>query len=139
MKNMITKGITLICGLLLAGTTAAQNDAGIATGTFQVSGNCGMCKKTIENAALINGVKTAQWNEKSKVLTVKYNRSKTTSDEVLRKVASAGYDNVRYVAPDQAYHRLHGCCQYERQQSKENNAVSNANHQETIPQTRKLK
>jgi hypothetical protein len=130
MKKMITRGLTLISGLLWSFAYTGQSATGVVTETFQVSGNCGMCKKTIETAAAVKGVKTAHWNESSKVLTLKYDRSKTSASDVLRKVAYAGYDNEKYLAPDKAYQSLHGCCQYDRQlPKKENVANTHASHQ----------
>ena len=134
MKKTITKGLTLLSGMLCASSHLAQNATGIITETFQVSGNCGMCRKTIEAAAAIKGVKTAQWSEDSKVLTLKYDRSKTTSSDVLRKIAYAGYDNEKYLAPDLAYQSLHGCCQYERHLPKPENPANTHTGQQQAEQ-----
>jgi hypothetical protein len=135
MKNLITRAFTLISGLLYTSAFTGQNNSGIATETFTVSGNCGMCKKTIENAAAIKGVKTAQWSETTKMLTLKYDRAKTTPADVLRKVAYAGYDNEKYLAPEKAYKSLHGCCQYEREIKKEKQSNSHASHQKQYQQS----
>jgi hypothetical protein len=40
--------------------------------------------------------------------------TRTDVDAVLQRIAHAGYDNERYLAPDAAYAALPGCCQYER-------------------------
>jgi hypothetical protein len=105
--------LTIISGLFLSNGIKAQKPA-IETGTFNVSGNCGMCKKTIEKAATIKGVRSASWDESVKVLTLKYDRHKINPEQALRAVAYAGYDNEKYVAPEQAYNNLSGCCQYDR-------------------------
>lgn len=42
------------------------------TEEIKVWGNCGMCKKTIEAAAIKAGAKTANWNKDSKVLNVEF-------------------------------------------------------------------
>ena len=84
------------------------------TATFAVLGNCGMCKKTIEKAALKAGVKTAFWDVDKDALTVTFDPAAASVDGVQKSVAQAGYDNAGYKAPDDAYNGLHGCCQYDR-------------------------
>lgn len=84
------------------------------TATLAVSGNCGMCKKNIETAASKKGVSAGTWSEATKVLTITYNTKKTTQDEILKRIAYAGYDNEKFLAPDAAYNKLHECCQYQR-------------------------
>jgi hypothetical protein len=84
------------------------------TETLTVYGNCGMCKTTIEKAATEKKVSEAAWDKESHKLTLTYDSEKTTSDALLKKVAYAGYDNEKYLAPLDAYNRLPGCCRYER-------------------------
>ena len=84
------------------------------TQSLKVSGNCGMCKKTIETAANRKGSVNAAWDENKHLLTLTYDSTKTTPEEVLKRVAYAGYDNEKFLAPDEVYSMLHGCCQYER-------------------------
>lgn len=101
-------------------TSVSQNNqSGLKTETFKVSGNCGICKSTIEKAAVVSGVSDAKWETETKVLTISYDPSLTTSDSVLRLVADAGYDNVKYSAKDETYDALPGCCKYERNNEKE--------------------
>lgn len=93
---------------------AGDTKTGVTTETFKVSGNCGMCKNTIEKAAKVKGVSKADWNIETKVLTLKYDPSVVTSDAVLQRVADAGYDNEKFKATDKSYKSLDGCCQYDR-------------------------
>ena len=86
---------------------------------FDVSGNCGMCKKTIEKAAKDAGATFAEWNQETKRLAVKYGRQ-TDLLKIQRKIAEAGYDNAGARASDEAYNQLHACCQYDRAPRKEN-------------------
>jgi hypothetical protein len=121
-----------IAGLTTAFHASAQKGDALTTQTFDVRGNCEMCKKTIEAAANKKGVKTANWNAETKVLEVTYNNSKTSSSEILRAVAYAGYDNSTYLAPENAYKSLAGCCQYKREQSQPlAQSNSHANHKPT--------
>lgn len=94
---------------------------------YKVAGNCGMCEKIIEKAAKINGVTSADWNMNSKILSITYSSKKTSADAILKKVAYAGYDNEKYLAPDEAYSKLHECCKYERTRKKEGPATEHKN------------
>ncbi|MFN0033642.1 MAG: heavy-metal-associated domain-containing protein [Saprospiraceae bacterium] len=87
------------------------------TAQFQVWGNCGMCKKTIEKAAKsVTGVETAEWNVETHQFSVAFNSAKTSVDKVHQAIAAAGYDTDLVKGNDAAYNKLHGCCQYERRQ-----------------------
>ncbi len=111
-----TPKLTLLIAALstIFSTGFSQKIKNEAKATLKVSGNCGMCEKTIEGAANKKGVVIAQWDENTKLLTVNYNSKKTTTDEILKRVAYAGYDNEKFLAPDKAYAKLPGCCKYER-------------------------
>ena len=84
------------------------------TETFNVSGNCGMCKATIEKAAKAAGATYALWDVDKKMLTVKYSSSSTSTAKIQEKIAEVGYDNVGFKGNDAAYDKLHSCCKYER-------------------------
>ena len=51
--------------------------------------------------------------------TLSYDSKKTNQDEILKRIALAGYDSEKYLAPDAVYNNLHGCCQYDRVFNKE--------------------
>ena len=82
--------------------------------TIPVSGNCGMCKNKIEKAAKGAGAAEAKWDVEAKSLTVKYNSSTTNAAKIQDAVAAAGYDTRDVKTTDEAYNKLHGCCQYDR-------------------------
>lgn len=82
--------------------------------TVQVWGNCGMCKKTIEKAATTAGAAAVNWDTETKILTVSYDAKKTSNKKIQQAIAASGYDTRDVTAPDEAYNKLHGCCQYER-------------------------
>lgn len=85
-----------------------------STETFKVSGNCGMCKSTIEKAAKAAGAKEANWDKDAKEITVTYTSSTTNAAKIQQKIANAGYDNVGFKSTLEAYSKLPGCCKYER-------------------------
>ncbi len=79
-----------------------------------VSGNCGMCKGNIERAAKKAHVTFADWNKDTKMLTVKYNAKQTQAVAIQQAIADAGYDTRDIRGNDEAYKKLHECCQYDR-------------------------
>lgn len=79
-----------------------------------VSGNCGMCKKTIETAAKKGGAQTALWSTTDKMLKVSFNSKKTSLARIQEAVAKSGYDTRDVKANDKDYAQLHSCCQYDR-------------------------
>jgi len=84
----------------------------IVTDTIHVDGNCNMCKERIENAALIKGVKKAEWNKQNDLLIVIYDSSKTTVELIQKSIAEAGHDTPLFKASDDVYNRLPKCCLY---------------------------
>ncbi len=113
MKNF---RITLAALALLfwAANSAQAQTSKMTTTTVHVYGNCGMCEKTIEGAAYKKGEAEADWNKTTKEAVITYDASKTTLDDVLKRIADSGYDNEKYRAPDKVYNKLHSCCKYER-------------------------
>lgn len=84
------------------------------TETVKIYGNCGMCENTIEKAGNVKKVAKVDWNQETKMATLTYDATKTNQDEILKRIAAAGYDNDKFLAPDEVYDNLHGCCQYDR-------------------------
>ena len=95
-----------------AQSNSASKVAATKTETLKVSGNCDMCKGRIEKAAKLDGVSKAEWDTKSKVLSVTYDPAKTNIDQIGKKVAAVGHDNEKVKADDKAYSSLPGCCKY---------------------------
>jgi len=126
MKLMLLAFLTVI-------TTAAF--AHEKTDTVKVYGKCEMCKARIEKAALaVDGVKKADWNVDTKILTVTYNGDKTSLDDIQKKIAAVGHDTEKIAAEDAVYKKLPGCCRYDRNkastktQVKSNDGHSGHNH-----------
>lgn len=82
--------------------------------TVKIYGNCGMCESAIEKAGNVKKVAAVEWNKDSKMATLTYDSVKTNQDEILRRIALAGYDSEHFFAPDEAYAKLPACCHYER-------------------------
>ncbi len=82
------------------------------TETIKVSGKCESCKARIEKAAKVEGVTKADWNIKTKLLTLVYDPSKVKTDDIQKRLAAVGHDTPKYKATDKAYAGLPGCCKY---------------------------
>ena len=82
---------------------------------FEVIGNCEICKKRIEKAALsLKGVKMATWDIPSNILSVTYNPNKILLNKIQSAIANVGHDTPLFRAPDDVYNELPMCCIYER-------------------------
>lgn len=100
--------------MLLTITFTSAQIKNAKTETVKIYGNCGMCKTTIEKAANLKNIAAVDWNKDTKMATLKYDATKTNQDEILKRVALVGYDSDKFLAPNDVYANLHGCCQYDR-------------------------
>jgi copper chaperone CopZ len=105
--------ITSLSEILIAQTTTGTSGKQ-KTETFKVWGNCNMCKTRIEKAVKAEGAASADWNTKTKLLTVTFDPAKTSVDAFSKKLATVGHDTEKYRADDKAYDALDSCCKYER-------------------------
>ncbi|WP_430896901.1 MULTISPECIES: heavy-metal-associated domain-containing protein [unclassified Paraflavitalea] len=96
--------------------------------TIPVSGNCGMCKNTIEKAAKSAGATTATWDKNTKKLNVTYSAS-TNAEKIQKAVAAAGYDTRDFKANDAAYEKLPSCCHYDRSGNASKADAKHDNHE----------
>ena len=85
--------------------------------SFGVRGNCGMCKTTIQKAALsVDGVEEASWDMQTKVLDIRTNSNlDSITIKIHNAVAKSGYDTELVLANSEDYNNLPGCCQYNRE------------------------
>ncbi len=104
------KNIFLVLGLIISFYSNSQNT--VKTETFVVKGNCEDCKKRIENAADIKGVKLSNWDTEKKAFSVTYDSKKTSIDLIQIAIAAKGYDAGDKKGDDAAYKKLPKCCQY---------------------------
>jgi len=112
----MNKKIKLLVAVFMLSTTSctAQKIKNSKTETVHISGNCGMCEKTIETAGNLKKVAVVDWDKESKMATLTYDSLKTSKSKILKRVALSGYDNELFVAPDDTYANLPNCCQYDR-------------------------
>lgn len=119
MKTLVKIIIIAILAIFLGSNSYAQMHdhsqmTTTKTETIKVSGNCDMCKARIEKAAKVDGVSNAEWNTKTKMLSLEYDSAKVKSDDIQKKIAATGHDTEKFKADDKAYAKLPGCCQYDR-------------------------
>lgn len=111
---------TIFVTLLFAGMSVAILNAKEETKEVKVYGNCGMCEKRIEKAAsAVDGVSSADWDVKTKMMKFTYNNEKTKELSVEKAVAAVGHDTDKVRAKDEVYIKLPDCCLYERPKKKE--------------------
>lgn len=113
------KRISGIIALLILSFTFsfAQEKKDIVTEKIKVSGTCSQCKKRIEDAAYIGGVKRAEWDKTTKELTVTYKTSKTSLKKIEEHIAKAGHDAGEVKATEGDYNKLPECCAYKQDQA----------------------
>jgi len=107
----------IIASIFLINYTIAQEKAKkeIKTINIKVEGNCGECKKRIENAAYIKGVKNSSWDEKTKNLTIVYRTDKVTEEQIQQSIAKSGHETSNLKTDQEAYSNLPDCCKYKDQ------------------------
>ena len=112
MKNSLKK--IMVATFVLLSITINAQIKNSKTETVKIYGNCGMCETNIEKAGTIKRVAKVDWNQETQMATLTYDTAKTNQDEILKRIALAGYDSDKFLAPDDVYNNLHGCCQYDR-------------------------
>lgn len=78
---------------------------------IKTSAECGSCKKRIEEKLnYTKGVKFAELDMSTKVVTVKYNEDKITEDEIKKVISDTGYSADDVKADPKAVEKLPACC-----------------------------
>jgi mercuric ion binding protein len=110
---MKTRMLSLITIMVLSITTMfAQSEK---KEKFEVAGNCSMCKARIEKAANeTDGTISANWDQETKMIEVKYDSSIVNIHQIHMAIAKAGHDTKMHKASNVTYDNLPGCCKYER-------------------------
>ena len=111
--KLISKILVAIT-ILLSFTSCNAQIKNAKTETVKIYGNCDMCEKTIEKAGNLKKMAKVDWNVDTKMATLTYDSKKTNQDAILKRIALSGYDSDKFLAPDNAYSKLPGCCQYDR-------------------------
>ena len=110
--------------LLFAATNTSAQGPADSTVNFKVFGVCEMCKYRIEEAVNIKGVKSAEWNIDSKLLTLTYDPARVTIDKIHGRITNAGHDTYLKKANDAVYNSLPECCRFREFESMSDMPVS---------------
>jgi len=103
--------IILILVVVLPFSGFSQKASKTDTIQIQTSAICGMCEERIEQGlAFEKGVKNVTLDDKTKVVTVKYNVTKTTPEKIRETISKLGYDADDVEADPKAYAKLPACC-----------------------------
>jgi copper chaperone CopZ len=110
MKN--EKLIVLVALIMMSAGSLYAKDK---TEKFKVKGNCEMCEKRIEEAAVsVKGVTKANWDKETKIAEITFDDQLTDIHKIQMAIARAGHDTPMYKASDETYKKLPGCCHYDR-------------------------
>jgi len=114
----ITKFLLLLYSLAMfaCGGGSNSNVTANSNATFKIWGNCEMCKETIEGSLKVEGIKSADWDKDTKIITVAFDSTKVTLDQIEKNVSAVGYDTEKFRGDDRAYAGLPECCQYQRKE-----------------------
>lgn len=104
----------MVATFVLLSITINAQIKNATTVTVKIYGNCGMCETKIENAGNVKKEAQVDWNQETQMATLTYDATKTNPDEILKRIALVGYDSDKFLAPDDVYSKLPGCCQYDR-------------------------
>ncbi len=117
MKKRLITLLSLVGLVVMAYGTKAQTLDSTAkkdvviTIQIKTSAVCDMCKETLEKAmAYEKGVKDANLDVDSKMLTVKLDTRKTSAEKIKKAINMAGYDADEMPADPKAYANLNPCC-----------------------------
>ena len=82
------------------------------TSEIQTNAQCGDCKERIEGKLnYIKGIKFAELNDETKIVTVKYDPNKIDLVTIKQTIAKIGYDADEVKAAKEDVEKLPKCCQ----------------------------
>ena len=109
------KQLLIITFIFFAQTVLSQSKAITTSGghlvTIKTSSICEMCKETLESDLTFEkGVRKAEVDLSSKMMTIAYNPKKTNPDKLRKQIASLGYHADGIKRDSLAYEKLPFCC-----------------------------
>ena len=109
----------------------AQSNKEYVSSVFKVYGECMQCKQRIEKSLKVNGIQSANWDVKTKMLNVSYDSSVLNLADIQSKILAVGHDLEFKKAKDDVYNALPECCHY-RESAEEQAHTENDEHAHTI-------
>tara|TARA_B110000967_G_C18873955_1_gene557119 strand:+ start:762 stop:1103 length:342 start_codon:yes stop_codon:yes gene_type:complete len=107
------KNLAWILAVVLTTSSMAQNKhKKVETVNIQTSAVCEMCEELIidKNLVFEKGVKYAEMDVETGLLTVSYRNDKTSADQIRHLISDLGYSADSVKADPEAYDNLHFCC-----------------------------
>lgn len=119
MKTLASITIVVLSVLFLAPTKLLAQKAKFDTVKIKTSAECEMCKTKLETElGRSKGVKSANLDLSTRVVTVVYNKSKTDPGKLRTIISNIGYDADDIKANNRAQKKLPDCCQPGADQKK---------------------
>jgi copper chaperone CopZ len=112
------KNVLVLCGMLFIGFAMNAQEKETKWKTIDIqtsvtcSDGCGDYEDIIEDALnYVKGVKYAEINRETKIVTVKYNSAKINVQDLRKAISEVGYDADGVKANPEATLKLPACCQ----------------------------
>lgn len=124
MKKLLSFSLVAFLLFIFSGSQLHAQTSDTPAGKTSVvkiktSAECDMCKKRIEKeVSLMKGVKKAELDLETKVLTVEYNPKKTSPEKIRKVLSDLGYDADDVKANNRATKELPHCCQPKQDSAK---------------------
>ncbi len=115
MKLFKYISLILLLSVWSFGIAHAQSSSADTTVSFKVYGLCVQCKQRIEKALKVKGIDAADWNVSTKMLTVNFDPSVISLENIHTHIADAGHDTQLKKAKEATYQALPSCCHYREQ------------------------
>ncbi len=112
------KKLSVLLGVIFSFILSNGHAQSTTSANVKVYGNCEKCKKSIQKAAKDAGATEAKWNVDTKMLSLTFDTTVTSSKKIQAKIAAVGYDTEETTATSAAYKKLDECCQYDRKKKK---------------------
>jgi len=115
MNQLLKFFLFFTFSFLISETPKAQPTSGGNTDTiitFKVFGACEMCKDRIETALKVKGIKSADWNVDSKMVTITYEPARVSIEKIHNRITAVGHDTHLKKANNAVYNKLPDCCHY---------------------------
>jgi mercuric ion binding protein len=113
----IYSAVILSITLFGCASTSLQMSKGVkVTTSFEVGGNCDMCKKRIENALDKKGINKVYYDLENHRLFCEYNSAAFSEIQIHNIIAAVGHDTEKVEADRLIYENLPGCCKYRKEE-----------------------
>ena len=111
MKAIISLCFVFACVLSVSSVLGQEANSKNEQIEIKTSAQCDQCKQRIEKVLVYEkGIRSADLDVETRVVTVKYNPKKTTPDKIRLAISKTGYDADDVMADEVSYEKLPACC-----------------------------